>query len=494
MSKHLDSPLQNVLESPEGDKSEVRRRWRVVVRNVALALVAGSILGFMLIRNLRSDGSTSESDELLVHIVRLEDFEAFVTESGEVESSSNVDIRCQVKSEGGGSTFILDIIEEGTIVKENDFLLQFDDSALKLSLTQQDITLATDDQAVIEAQSELDKAIYTLNEYRDGLFLVEKETIEGEVLQAESNLTTAKDLLGHSLRLFRKGYVSRLQLQAQEVAVETAKKAVKVSELKMKVHTDSTYPRMMSEYESEIKKRRAGLKAAQFTTELTKQRRVEIQNQIEKCRVLAPAAGQVVYANDFEREQNIVIEEGAQVREGQVVIRLPNPNEMHVRARVNDSKIKKIRVDNTVYIELDVNPDLPVRGAVSKINPFPYPRRWFGGPIEYGTEIRILDPPAKLTPGQRAKVKILVEKLSDVIQVPIQSVLERSGIHYCVVRNLNGGWETRKVSIGADNGSFVVVNSGVDEGEKVSLNPDLLWDQVSPKAGTSKQLAKRSAD
>ena len=83
MSKHLDSPLQNVLESPEGDKSEVRRRWRVVVRNVALALVAGSILGFMLIRNLRSGGSTSESDELLVHIVRLEDFEAFVTESGD---------------------------------------------------------------------------------------------------------------------------------------------------------------------------------------------------------------------------------------------------------------------------------------------------------------------------------------------------------------------------------------------------------------------------
>ena len=145
MSKHLDSPLQNVLESPEGDKPEVRRRWRVVLRNVALALVAGSILGFMLIQNFRLGGSTDEADELLVHIVRLEDFEAFVTESGEVESSSNVDIRCQVKSEGGGATLILDVIEEGTIVKEKDFLLQFDDSALKLSLTQQDITLATDD-------------------------------------------------------------------------------------------------------------------------------------------------------------------------------------------------------------------------------------------------------------------------------------------------------------------------------------------------------------
>ncbi len=134
-----------------------------------------------------------------------------------------------------------------------------------------------------------------------------------------------------------------------------------------------------------------------------------------------------------------------------------------------------------------MNPDLPVRAVVSKINPFPYPRQWYGGPIEYGVEIRIVDPPAELTPGQRAKIKIFVEKSENVVQVPIQSIVERSGSHYCLIRSIEGIWITRKVSIGSNNGSFVVLHDGVGDGEQVALNPDLLWDKVVSDDGAAQE-------
>ena len=430
----------------------------------------------------RSSGNSETAESMLVHTIDRDTFEAFVTESGDIESIDSVEIKCEVKSEGRTGTTILKIVEEGTPVKKGAFLIQFDDSILQQTLTQQEILVATDERVVIDAESELQKAEHTLNEYKEGLFLVDRELFESELLQAESQQKSAEDMLDHSEKMFKKGFVTKLQLDAQKVAVKMAEKNVQVAKTKLKVHNEFTLEKMVSEYEAEIKKQKAALKAARSTLKLSEQRRDEIKQQIAMCTVNAPSDGQVVYANNFERRENIVIEEGAEIREGQVVIRLPNPKEMQVRVRINDSKIKQLKLGNSVDVELDVNPDLQVFGEVTKINSFPYPRQWYGGPIEYGTEIRINNPPAGLTPGQRAKVRIFVERQEDVVQVPVQSVVEKSGSHYCLVRQDDGGWSTRKLNIGSNNGSFVVVNGGLEKGEDVALNPDLIWDDVSSDA------------
>jgi hypothetical protein len=61
-----------------------------------------------------------------------------VVERGEIESSSNVDVRCEVQSRGGGGgggvgggAAIIEIVPEGTVVKAGDFLVKLDDSSLQ---------------------------------------------------------------------------------------------------------------------------------------------------------------------------------------------------------------------------------------------------------------------------------------------------------------------------------------------------------------------------
>ncbi|GIS61173.1 MAG: hypothetical protein CM1200mP2_33980 [Planctomycetaceae bacterium] len=46
------------------------------------------------------------------------------------------------------------MVAEGAIVKKDDFLIQFDDTAVKQRLIEQETLVATDDAAVIEARSE----------------------------------------------------------------------------------------------------------------------------------------------------------------------------------------------------------------------------------------------------------------------------------------------------------------------------------------------------
>ncbi len=442
------------------------------------ACVVIASLGLLAMGRFSRTSKTDTLSRVLLHTVESGPFVSLVTEAGDVESASNVEVLCEVKSETGPGSTILELVDDGVVVEEGDFLLQFDDTALQLALTQQEIQVATDTALVIQAQSELDKFQQMLSEYRDGLFVMEKETHESSLLQAESHFESVQDAHRHTRRMFQKGYVSRVQLGADEKAVAMAQKAVEAARTTLKVHAEFTRPRMVSEYEAEIEKQKALLRAAEYTLKLSEQRRDDIREQIDRCRVVAPAAGQVVYRNDYRRRPPFVIEEGVQVRQGQVIFRLPDPTQMQVDINVNDSKIGLVELGDAADIELDVAPDLKVRGEVVEIAPFGR-RDWGRGPIRYDALIRVIDPPAAMRPGQRAKVHIYVEEREDAIQAPVQSVVSRDEEHYCLVLEEGESWSVRELVVGPDNDGYVVIEEGLLAGEQIALNPDLIWEDVA---------------
>ena len=99
--------------------------------------------------------------------------------------------------------------------------------------------------------------------------------------------------------------------------------------------------------------------------------------------------------------------------------------------------------------------------------------------MEYGALIRVIDPPAILRPGQRAKVKIYIDQKENVLQTVVQSVTVRNNLHFCLVKGGGKTWSVRQVSIGPNNDRFVVIKSGLNEGDQVAIDPDSLWDDVA---------------
>lgn len=75
------------------------------------------------------------------HVVRYELLELTIVEKGALESAVNSEIICRVKSgtRGGSSSIIKNIIDDGTYVKETDWLISLDDSALQDQLRDQNI-------------------------------------------------------------------------------------------------------------------------------------------------------------------------------------------------------------------------------------------------------------------------------------------------------------------------------------------------------------------
>ncbi|RIK78002.1 MAG: hypothetical protein DCC68_16155 [Planctomycetota bacterium] len=476
-------------------KSSVRsgRIWWGTIAGLVVvgALVASGAAYF-------GDGSGTQTDvaAAILQPVSRGPFEHFVVERGELESSNNEEVRCLVKAETGTGTAILKIVPSGKFVKKGDFLIQFDDSALRTQLTQQKIYVANAQAAKTQNETALKTAEAALQEYINGTSKQEQELARGEVFVAEENLRRAEEYLRFAERLAAVNYINAVQLDAERFAVQKAGKDLEAAKTKLDVLQNHTYQKMVAQLNGAIAQANAMLTASEATLALESSRLHVLETQVANCRVVAPNDGQVVYAtsNDRRRDEQVIIEEGAIIREGQTVIRLPDAKQMQVKATINESRINHVRPGAIAKIELDSNPGTFYDAYVESVDAFPMAGRWSSSTKEYGAIVKITSPTDNLRPGLRAKVTVIVSREPDVLQVPVQSIVERNGINYCLVSSDNK-LTAKPVEIGANNDKFVVVHSGLSEGEQVALDGKQYAESVEfPEAPEAPVLADRGRE
>ncbi len=430
---------------------------------------------------LGSGGPDPEETSQFEYTVKRGVFVHEVTEHGELRSSRNVEVRCEVESRGGQGVPILELIPEGTYVQPGTVLARLDSSALEVEYQQQQIVVSASEARMVQARNEYETALIAKQEYLEGTYKQEEQQIRSEILIAEENLRRAQEYLKYSERLAARGYITPAQLEADRFAVEKARTELETARVKLFVLQNYTKAKMLKQLDAEIQSALARLKSETKTYQLDLERLKHIEEQIKKCTVVAPTAGEVVYANDQDRrggEAEVLIAEGAYVRERQVMFRLPDPKNMEVRARVNETRIALIKEGMPAFIRLDARRDQVLKGVVSKVERYPIPNRW-SQVKNYYCHIKILDTIPGLRPGMTAEVRIVVQKIPDVLQVPLYAVVVQGGQQYCVVKTRRGGrvvFEKRAVELGPNNDRFAVVVSGLKEGEVVMLNPRQYFD------------------
>ena len=105
--------------------------------------------------------------ELIVERAKIGVFVNDVTERGEAESSANVDVVCEVQSQTAEGVRIIQIVPEGTVVKQGDFLVKLDDAKLRTDSATQRIALNTA-AALSQAENELAANLIAKDEYEFG--------------------------------------------------------------------------------------------------------------------------------------------------------------------------------------------------------------------------------------------------------------------------------------------------------------------------------------
>lgn len=452
----------------------------LVLGLVALTAVAATITQFATssLSDLFSSflGREETIDYLTAEVIRAP-FEHRVLERGEVESSSNVEIRCEVRSRSSSGVQILEIVPEGSTVEAGQLLVRLDDAQLQQELIQQQIVVSTSQSQAIEAQAALDAAKLSLKEYEKGTYLELEEKQESEVFVSEENMRRAEEYLAYSKRLADRGYIPEAQLEADTFAVEKARKDLGVSKTKLRVLREFTKTKVLTQMRADIDTAEARLKSRRKTLELDQLRLAEIEDQIAKCRIVSPVAGEVVYANDQDRRGSsgdLLIAEGRPVRERQVIIRIPDDSRMRVVAKVHESRISSVQPGLSAEIILESMPDLKLSGQVVAVSEYPIPSYsiYMAHIKEYAVDIDIDNPPEGLRPGMTAQVNVLAERIEDAIQVPNQAVIGRNGQYFCAVPDPEGSLLTREIKVGSSNEDTIVVLDGLQPGDSVVLQPN----------------------
>lgn len=320
-----------------------------------------------------------------------------------------------------------------------------------------------------------------LRKFEDDLQVAKKE--QG---QSKANLEGTK-------RLFDKGFVTRVDLEKDEIAAENSRLKVQTAEtareLYLKYEFQKTGEEALSKYSeaarelvrarkaavSKLAQAQAKLKSAQGQYNIQSRQRKELYEQLGKCQIKATKPGLVVYGNGGEEmffggEERI--REGATVRERQSLITIPDMTKMSVRVKIHESYIRKIKKGQKATITVDAFPDKMIEGEVTAVGVLPDSQNmWMNPDMKvYLTTITLSGTNDWLKPGMNAKVDILVNRLENVMYVPLQAVSPYEGKQVCYLgpgRNP----ERRVVEIGEFNDEFIEIKNGLKEGELVLLRP-----------------------
>ncbi|RYD74600.1 MAG: HlyD family efflux transporter periplasmic adaptor subunit [Verrucomicrobiaceae bacterium] len=373
------------------------------------------------------------------------------------------------------------MVPEGTYVKEGDFLVRLDDSALQTDLLQQQIACNTSGSLVVDAQADLEAAKLALNEYESGPFRQESQTLESEEFVAKENVRRAEEYVRYSEKLVARGYATEVQLEADRFAVEKARKELEVVRTKLDILQRITKKKTLTQLQAAVVTSEARLRSREATAKLDQQRLANIQDYIEKCLIKAPTSGQVVYANDGQTATGEpLIAEGKTIRERQIIFRLPDPKRMRVLTRVNEARIDLVRKGMKARIAVDAFPGVPLYGIVQTVSEYPLPSAVPYSTIkEYAAEVEILTPPQDLRTGMTAKVSIEATTLETAMQVPLQAVIEREARFFCFLPAAGGEVEAREVELGPANDAMVVIKNGLAADEHVFLAPQNYEKQVT---------------
>lgn len=419
-------------------------------------------------------GGGEETQGPLTCTVRSTIFLHEISQKGTVECASNVDVKNEADAIGFHTTTILEMVPEGTYVEPGDFLARLDSSPLEELLVQRTIQCNEREANLVKADATAATAHIKLDEYINGLFPKNQQLLSNNLARAREEFRQAEQTLGFSEAMYRQGFVTRLEVEADQYSSERAEMELKQAETKLAVLENFKKKKELKTLQAALAVAEANAQYRRHVYDLAVKELDHIAEQIEKCLITAPAAGSVVYATQENRGQQTTLELGATVREHQLLFRLPNSDQMQVKVQIPEDKIALVDPGQPARIRCEAFPNVELKGEVKRVSQYASPTNWWGPQTKvYETLVAIdtafmKEAGVNLRPGLSAEVFIEVDRQEEQLQVPFQAVLKHGRKRFCLTHDRDG-FHARPVKIGESNGRFVIVTEGLEKDERVVL-------------------------
>ena len=486
-------------------RTSLLRRSKLRAGVTRLALIGSGVLVLSLVGMglLLSDFWYKKSEPAaLTYQVTRRNLQDTIIERGTLESQSTVQGICDLP---GWQNKIISIVPEGSTVETGALVVEFDSSEIdkliaanksklvaaegKLESAKQELAVQKNkgESDIAAAELELQLADLDLTKYRDGDYIAEKADMERGISEGDAELKKVSDELVNMRALVRKGFRSPEQLRELELRVKTAQFRVDRDQQKYNVLLKFDHQRKITEFsakageakrkrdrakataEAEIRKAEANLLSAESDLALVQTELRELDRYKANCRLTAPKAGTIAYANNEWMGPEERIREGASVRQQQTVFYLPDMSRMQVKVNVHESVVNKVKKGLETNLQIEAFSGSSLKGTIQQVSELASSSRSDSKSYEVTVLIDSFPPELKLKPGMTARVEIVAGNYDNLLAVPVGALTEKDGRAFTFV-SADNAILPREVKLGRTTHSFVEIVEGLEEGELVLLD------------------------
>jgi HlyD family secretion protein len=381
--------------------------------------------------------------DALFRPARRKDLTLTIAERGTVEPANATDVVCRLRARAPASPVVATIksvVDEGTLVKKGDVVLQLDSASIADDIKAQEIRVSAARSAAAAAEH-----LRKLTETRNRLDL---ETAEGDVEIAQIDLDRAPAGDAGEKR-------------KREIRLRQARNALALIKLQAKGKEDEAA---------------ASWEGKKAILEREAERLSGLHEEIGRCTLRAPHDGVVIYHVPeqvrFGVGAQAVVAVGEAVREGQKLLQIADLSQMQLKARIHEALVSRVRAGQLATVRIDAFPDRLLRGQVRSVATVPSQQDFLSGDVKlYPTTIALPAVDASLKPGMSGDVTITVLQQKNVLAIPLTAVSRVRGRPVCYVKGTDGVDE-RAIATGESNDQWIEIKEGLQENEPVlqSLN------------------------
>jgi HlyD family secretion protein len=397
---------------------------RKILITTIIVIIAGS-LWYIL-------GSEKPAPEYLKAQVQQGDFVVSVYTSGELEArvSENIQGPAGLRSVGLWNVQISEIIPEGSMVKEGDWVATLDRTEISNRL--KDLETELEKLMTLHTQTRLDTTM-------------ELRNARNELVNLEFGLEEARITLDQS------SYEPPAAIRQAEITLDKARRS---------------FDQAKHNYSLRLEQAQAKMQEVTATLNQSRRRYENLLAVLEEFTIKAPREGMVIYRRNWDGSKVAV---GSQISTWEnTVATLPDFTVMMSRTYVNEVDISKVSVNQKAEIIVDAFPGKRFSGYVTEVANIGEQRPNQDARV-FEVKIRINESDTILRPAMTTKNTIITHTQRNVLFVPIDAIHLDDSINF-VYKDQQARIIRQQVTTGIRNDNFIIITEGLDAGENIYLS------------------------
>lgn len=378
--------------------------------------------------------STSTQESGKYYVVEKGNFEATLICKGEINGLVSTPIKApkilgdrdlrlwQLK--------ILNLTQDGKYVKKGDFIIQLDASQIMNNMR-------TEQQELEREEADLKNT---------------KIDSTVKLTQMREDITNAKlDLEYNKIDLEQSIYESAAYQRKAQMTYQKA---------------ENNIAKKQRDFQLEQNKLKMRVRRSEDKVERSKKKVGKYQQAMKAARITAPEDGIVIFGKSWDgkkysKDGNVSTYEFAPP-----IATLPDMSKVISETYVKEIDISKIKIDDVVNVTFDALEGVEIPGKIKTIARVGEDHKDFDMKV-FKVVIHLDQTQEGLKPAMSSNNNIELANLENAIFVPLKSVFREDGATYVYTKN--GSVKKQAIKLGLANEEFVLVESGLNEGDVVLL-------------------------